>query len=464
MLYRPPGYGLDGVLAAEAPAPSAPLRVGVVGMRRAEPTITPLVYHGGFTVKSLVFETLVRIDDEGRPAPGLATSWERSADGQRWTFHLRPGARFHDGRPCDAAAAKAHFDRWLGKPEHAWLGMNARVDRIEAPHPTRLDFVMKEPYPLLRDLVAINPCAISAGGPETPVGSGAFRVERHAPGVATLLSPTGEGRRVEVRLLDGGDHVVLSPIAALKSGQVDLVMDGWVPQIPREEARDLGQGEEFRVEASPGSLTVFLDFNRQTGPFRDRDARLRLAAAIDRDALVQEASAGFAEPRETLFAVPAWPARRVVALPEAPDAPSASARFLVHDLDPDHIRLALAIARQARRTGFDLDVVAVPRPEYVRRKGDGDYDLILSTTHGIPYDPHMWLVSRFLAEPALGPLVRATFDAEGEALAARYAEIERRIEADALLVPLLAPQRLAVMRRGVEGVKLGRNAYAVELR
>jgi peptide/nickel transport system substrate-binding protein len=462
MLYRPPGYGLPGVLATEAPG--ATLRIGVVGMRRQEPTITPLVYHGGFTVKSLVFETLVRADDEGRPVPGLAESWEQSADGRRWTFLLRPDARFHDGRPCDATAVKAHFERWVGGPEHAWLGMSSRTERIEAPEPLRLVFVMKEPYPLPRDLAAINPCAVAGGGPEVPVGSGPFRVERHEPGVSTLLAHVDTGNRIEIRPLDGGDHVVLSPISALRSGQVDAVVDGWVPQIPREEARELG--DAFRVQASPGSLTVFLDFNREAGPFRERDARLRLAAAVDRDALVREAAAGFAEPRETLFSVPVWPARRVAPPAPPPQGPPVAARFLVHDLDPDHVRTALAIARQARGAGIYLDVVAVPRPDYVKRRREGDYDLILSATHGIPYDPHMWLVSRFLspeADPGLAAAVRATFGAEGQSLAARYADIEARIEAEALLVPLFAPHRLAIARRDVEGIRFGRNGYAVDL-
>jgi hypothetical protein len=139
----------------------------------------------------------------------------------------------------------------------------------------------------------------------------------------------------------------------------------------------------------------------------------------------------------------------------------------VHDLDPDHVRMALAVARQARHKGIDIDVVAVPRPEYLKRMGEDDYDIAVSTTHGLPYDPHMWLVSRFLSpdgnDPEFAEPVRATFSAEGEALAARYADIEARIEAEALLVPLFAPQRLAIARRGVEGIRLGRNAYATDL-
>jgi ABC-type oligopeptide transport system substrate-binding subunit len=263
--------------------------------------------------------------------------------------------------------------------------------------------------------------------------------------------------------------VVLSPIAALLSGQVDAVLDDWVPQIPREEARNLAKDGSFRIVDSPGSLTVLLDFNRESGPFRDGDARIRLAAAIDREELVREVAAGFAEPRETLFAVPAWPSRRVVPAVAEGERSRIRARLLVHDLDPDHVRLALVLARQVRRAGFEIDVVAAPRPDYLRRVRAGDYDVLVSRTDGMPYDPHMWLVSRFLSadaeaeDPELAAWIRATFLAEGEALAERYREVEARIEAKALLVPLFAPRRLALTRPGVEGIRLGRNAYAADL-
>jgi peptide/nickel transport system substrate-binding protein len=50
----------------------------------------------------------------------LATKWSIDRSGTRWTFTLRPGARFSDGTPVDAAAVKFNFDRWRlqGDPDH----------------------------------------------------------------------------------------------------------------------------------------------------------------------------------------------------------------------------------------------------------------------------------------------------------------------------------------------------------
>ncbi|MGH7523201.1 MAG: ABC transporter substrate-binding protein, partial [Gemmatimonadales bacterium] len=56
---------------------------------------------------TLLFDTLTEFDPDGRLVPGLATSWTPSPDGRVWTFHLRRGVTFHDGRPLDAAAIHA---------------------------------------------------------------------------------------------------------------------------------------------------------------------------------------------------------------------------------------------------------------------------------------------------------------------------------------------------------------------
>ncbi|MGH7552076.1 MAG: ABC transporter substrate-binding protein, partial [Longimicrobiales bacterium] len=53
-------------------------------------------------VFSQVYETLVRVDCEGRVVPGLAESWIRQPRGDEWLFTLRGDARFHDGAPVTA--------------------------------------------------------------------------------------------------------------------------------------------------------------------------------------------------------------------------------------------------------------------------------------------------------------------------------------------------------------------------
>ncbi|MEF2554120.1 ABC transporter substrate-binding protein [Aurantimonas sp. A2-1-M11] len=63
-----------------------------------------------------VGETLLEVNGEGRPQPGLATAWNVSEDGLVWTLPIRAGVRFHDGTLLTAEAAAASLEKARGKP------------------------------------------------------------------------------------------------------------------------------------------------------------------------------------------------------------------------------------------------------------------------------------------------------------------------------------------------------------
>ena len=58
-------------------------------------------------VVTLLFDNLVQFDPDAKLEPGLATRWESDRSGTVYTFHLRAGATFHDGRPINAKAVRA---------------------------------------------------------------------------------------------------------------------------------------------------------------------------------------------------------------------------------------------------------------------------------------------------------------------------------------------------------------------
>src|SRR5438105_2426149 len=55
----------------------------------------------------LVYDGLVQFDQHGQLRPALALSWQHDAESKRWEFQLRPGVKFHDGSPVNAAAVVA---------------------------------------------------------------------------------------------------------------------------------------------------------------------------------------------------------------------------------------------------------------------------------------------------------------------------------------------------------------------
>lgn len=61
-------------------------------------------------VVTLLFDNLVQLDQDAKLRPGLASRWESDSAGRRYTFHLRDGASFHDGRPIARLQAELHLD------------------------------------------------------------------------------------------------------------------------------------------------------------------------------------------------------------------------------------------------------------------------------------------------------------------------------------------------------------------
>src|SRR5688572_32208514 len=64
-------------------------------------------------VVSLLFDNLTQFDADAQLNPGIARAWETDATGLTYTFHLRPDASFHDGRPIKAAEVRASMLRAL---------------------------------------------------------------------------------------------------------------------------------------------------------------------------------------------------------------------------------------------------------------------------------------------------------------------------------------------------------------
>src|SRR5262245_10587581 len=113
--------GLMGAVMAAAALGSAPASAQkqggslTVGLELDIAGFDPLkvgVYDTAANIAaSLIFETLVGLDDNGKPKPKLALSWSSSDDFRVWTFKLRPDVKFHDGTPFNAQAVKWNIDR-----------------------------------------------------------------------------------------------------------------------------------------------------------------------------------------------------------------------------------------------------------------------------------------------------------------------------------------------------------------
>jgi ABC-type transport system substrate-binding protein len=135
-----------GTRAAAAPEPAveAPQRAvpapqrAVIGMQLEPPVLDPTVNPAAAIAEALyanLYEGLVKFAPDGSVRPSLAESWEISADGLTYVFHLRAGVRFHNGAVFDASTAKFSLDRALApdavNPQRSRIGAIRAVRVID---------------------------------------------------------------------------------------------------------------------------------------------------------------------------------------------------------------------------------------------------------------------------------------------------------------------------------------------
>ena len=291
-------------------------RADLVFINGAEPeTLDPALITGqpeGRVVNAL-FEGLLRFDRYGRSTPGVAASWDISPDRLTYTFHLRPDARWSDGRPVkaldfveswrrtlDPATASAYSYQLFavrGAEEFATRpggigGDFARVG-VKAPDERTLVVTLRQATPYFLDLCAfptlypVRTDLIAKYGddwvkPGKLVGNGAFLLEswRINDSVRLARNPLyWDAANVRLGSVDvlpiSKANVAYNFYAA---GQADLIMDKGL--APPSLLDALKVRPDFH--AAPFLGTYFLRFNCAKGPFTDARVRKAFSMALDR--------------------------------------------------------------------------------------------------------------------------------------------------------------------------------------
>jgi ABC-type transport system substrate-binding protein len=270
--------------------------------------MNPLVATGSTEarIRELMFESLLGLDARGNIRPNIAESWDVSKDGKVYTFKLRRGVRFHDGKEMTAADVKFAIDYTMDAKNGA-TGYDTLsvVDRVELPDPLTVKLYLKRPDPLfltwLSDIRAFSviPKGSLAEGvrqPKSmPPGTGPFKFVEWQPRQRVILARHDQywGPKAFV------DRVVLRDIAnatvrinALQSGDVDII-----ERTPYEWVKEIVDGKTKGIGYSKASLAGArnVEFNVAAPPFNNKKLRLAVAHAIDRKEILQGAYLGLAE-------------------------------------------------------------------------------------------------------------------------------------------------------------------------
>jgi peptide/nickel transport system substrate-binding protein len=298
--------GWGGAVAQPA---ERPLRLVVnVGLQVLDPIAGTSFITRNFGY--MVFDTLVAMDSKGQFRPQMLEGWTVSEDGLTYTFTLRPGLEWHDGKPVTAEDCVASLKRW-GARDSSGRRLMAATRELRAEGENRFVLQLARPFGGVIDALGkpsvhvpfMMPARLAATPPTQPVteivGSGPFLFvkEEWVPGERTVFrrNPRYRPRDEPADGLAGGKvvHVeraefvnIADPAtraAALQNGEVD-----YLEYAPLDFLPILGRDRNLQL-ARPGGIAQIMGgvaLNHAQPPFNNLKVRQALQLALDQSEIV----------------------------------------------------------------------------------------------------------------------------------------------------------------------------------
>jgi len=284
-------------LPASAQVSSQPKKGGLLRLGLAGANITDSFDPGSwvdsfaFVAFSTVHNSLVEIDQNGLAVPELAESWEHSADVKRWTFKLRQGVVFHNGKSMTAEDVVASIEHHLG--EQSTSAAKSVLGDIAAVRAKGKDAVVIElhrgnvdfPYVMADYHVVIIPSKDGLADWRSGMGAGGYQIKSFEPGVRMQLvrNPNywkqGRAHFAEAQLL--GINEPTARVNALVSGAVDAIN-----RVDLKTVALLERNPNLSIEETIGAQHCTFPMLCDREPFKDNNLRLAMKHAIDRKALL----------------------------------------------------------------------------------------------------------------------------------------------------------------------------------
>lgn len=372
------------------------------------------------SVSAKVTEGLLEYDYDINPRPQLATEWSVSPDGKTYTFKLREGVKWHDGRPF--TSADVAFSIQLLKQVHP-RGRNtyANVVEVKTPDPLTAILELSKPAPYLIKAFAAaespmlpkhvyegtDPLANPNGN--APVGTGPFRFKEWARGSHIIYErnpdywdqPRPYLDRIVVKFFpDPGARSI-----AFETGAADIGYRTPVALSDLDRLKAL-PSLKFETKGTSYSYNVStLQFNLDSEFFKNLKVRQAVAHALDRNLIVKTVTFGYGTPCASPIAPGLREFHDPAPSPYKLDLPAAErlldeagftrgsdrVRFRVPlDYNPiadDSRRLAEYVRSALNRIGIAVEIRAADSSAFVKRiYTDRAFDVTLNG-HSNLFDP-----------------------------------------------------------------------------
>ncbi len=369
------------------------------------------------------------------PEPRLAESWEVSADGLTYTFHLRSGVKFTDGTPMNADAVVYSFERQF-KEDHpaydqgpwkywGYMSMSDIVDSVVALDDMTVQMnLQKVEAPLLNNLsmefaVIVSPTASAKYGDDfknNPVGTGPYKMVSWTKGDSIVLEKNADYWGENIFL----DRIIFKVIPdatarwlALQKGEVDII------DLPSPEDLDAIRADANVDLVSGAGLNVgYLAMNTAKKPFDNKLVRQAINYAINKDDIIKGVYGDSGQAAKNPIPPTMWgynddivpyeynpaKARELLAKAGYPNGFSTTlwAMPVVRPYNPNAKKMAEVMQEQLKAVGITAEIVSYEWGTYLDKTDNGEHDMALLGWGGDNGDPDnfLWVL---LSEPAAIP-------------------------------------------------------------
>jgi peptide/nickel transport system substrate-binding protein len=244
------------------------------------------------------YSQLTEVNAKGELEPLLAESISVSDDAVTWTFDLRKGIEFHNGKPFGADDVIATMNHHRGEDSKSVMNSIAnQIAEMSKDGDHRVVFKLQQgnadfPFLLSATQFGVMPATDGKVDPLAGVGTGAYAIKSFEPGVRIEYARNPNFFKPDRAYFDTAEVLVIAdPVArqtALISGEID-VMD----RVELKTVNLLEKQPGVQVVDVAGTLHYTFPMRTDTPPFDNNDVRLALKYAVDREDLLQKILRGY---------------------------------------------------------------------------------------------------------------------------------------------------------------------------
>jgi peptide/nickel transport system substrate-binding protein len=299
--------------SAGASSSSSPKSGGTLSFgRQTGPTqLDPAnsIVEGDVYTLDKIFEPLYITSPAGQLVPWLAQGHTVSTDGMTWTFALRPGVKFSDGKPVTADDVVFSILRAAGDANGPLSFLDFAIKSLKADGSSTVVATLSQPWaPFLSDISVFANAIMpkNFGGQSasaffaSPVGTGPFTLKSLVKGGNVSLARNPHYWRAGRPYLDAVDFVYINDdnqrVLQLKSGQVQIIS-----AVPPTQVSVLKADSSVTLQEFPSWSVDLLFFNEKVPQFADRHVRRAINYALNIPAIAKATTYGTAQAGGSFF-------------------------------------------------------------------------------------------------------------------------------------------------------------------